>query len=462
MKKALSILVLACAGLAGCGGSNAPSSTSGSAGGETSDSGSSSGSQGGSSTTPSATTSPGGAGAKASTSASGSGGGTGQGGGGSSASAASGGASKSSSTAIGGSVSTSTGGSGTSGGAGGSTGGNSDSAGSKSSGGSSAAGGTTASSTAQPGGASGNCGGQNPKPFGCKFAWGLSANMTGSLSAYSYLNFMTIWIETGIKADGTFTSCTGCNWLKNSVAPTDLIPVYYAYIIGFLGHANGLVDGNQCPASNPNCPNLTTGGAALIKSKRSQIVSAYAEYAKQSYAAWPTKPLVWLLEGDYIQFNDAGQSSPLSMTELVQLAADVTCAIKSNMPNAVVAINHTVWNSDQETKEFWNGMKAVNYDLAWTTGVANNNGFIPSGTSASTYNGATAKYSVIHQLTGKPILVDDGCGANTNEDWSRGPASVLNARIADGVIAFNHCVTQSSTFQSQIAAIMPQASATCH
>ena len=56
---------------------------------------------------------------------------------------------------------------------------------------------------------------------------------------------MTTWIEYGIKADGTFSTCNGCNWLKNTIAPTSLIPVYYGYIIGYMGHANGLVDGNQ-------------------------------------------------------------------------------------------------------------------------------------------------------------------------------------------------------------------------
>jgi len=42
------------------------------------------------------------------------------------------------------------------------------------------------------------------------------------------------------------------------------------------------------------------------------------------------------VEGDFVQLQDSGQSSPMSMTEVGQLAADITCAIKSNMPNAVV------------------------------------------------------------------------------------------------------------------------------
>jgi hypothetical protein len=205
-------------------------------------------------------------------------------------------------------------------------------------------GGTTSLGGTGTGGGSAGGGGAttNANPFGCKFGWGLAANLSGSLSGFDYLQFMTVWIETGMNADGTFNSCGGCNWIKNSVASTNLIPVYYAYIIGFLGHANGLPDGNQTSGQS-----LTTGGAALIKSKRSQIVQAYGEYAKQSYAVWPTKPLVWLMEGDFIQYNDAGQSSPLSMSELIQLAADISSAIKSNMPNAVVAWNHTTWNSDQ-------------------------------------------------------------------------------------------------------------------
>ena len=57
------------------------------------------------------------------------------------------------------------------------------------------------------------------------------------------------------------------------------------------------------------------------------------------------------------------------MAELGQLAADITCAIKSNMPNAVVAINHTTWNADDETNSFWCEMKRADYDLVWTTGV---------------------------------------------------------------------------------------------
>ena len=299
----------------------------------------------------------------------------------------------------------------------------------------------------------------NLNPFGCSFAWGLDSPTSADSS---FLQFGTTWIESGIKADGTFTTCSGCTWIKNSIASTNLIPVYYAYIIGFLGHANGYVDGNQCPSSNPNCPNLTNNGATLIRNNRSAIIKAYGDYAQQSHAVWPTKPLVWLLEGDFIQYAGSSQTDPLTMTELGQLAADITCAIKSNMPNAVVAIDQSTWNSDQQTDDFWNAMKMANYDMVWTTGVANNNGWFASGNNSTSYNAKTATYAYVHQLTGKTIMVDDGCGGNTDEDWKKGPASVLNARIADGVVAFTHCGSLESTYPSSIASLEPQLNTTCH
>ena len=267
------------------------------------------------------------------------------------------------------------------------------------------AGGMGGSGTA---GSTGACGSATPNlhPFGCKFAWGI-ADPGGSLASYSYVQFVSYWVDSSISAAGTYTTCNGCNWLTGNVAGTNLIPAYYAYIIGFLAHANGIVDGNQTGTKK-----LTTDGAALVKANYAAIVAAYAWYAKKTAAAWPTKPLVWLLEGDFVQLSDSGQSSPMAMAEVGQLAADITCAIKSNMPNAVVAIDHSSWNSDDVTNNYWSAMKNANYDMVWTTGVGNNNGFIEASATNSTYNHATATYSYLHSYTGRTILVDTSAGAS--------------------------------------------------
>jgi hypothetical protein len=300
----------------------------------------------------------------------------------------------------------------------------------------------------------------NPNPFGCKFAWGALVN--DSLASHDYLQFATYWIENGMKADGTFGSCSGCNWVKNNFAASNAIPVYYAYIIGFLGHAAGLEDGNTCPANQPNCPNLTNQGADLVRSRRAAIVQAYASYAKQTHDVWPTKPLLWLLEGDMVQYSGESQAAPLSLTELAELATDITCAIKSNMPNAVVALNHSFWNPDQVTNDFWNAMRVVPYDMVWTTGVANNGGFIGADANASTYNAETATYEYIHQLTGKTIWVDDSCGVSAMSDsWSTSSAATLNEHIASGVIAFAHCGSPASGYRSATTQLAPQLASTC-
>jgi hypothetical protein len=309
------------------------------------------------------------------------------------------------------------------------------------------------SSAGGKGGASGMCGGLNLYPFGCKFAWGIADPGGSSYSAYSYLDFMSYWVDAGISASGTYQTCNGCNWLAK-LKGTNLVPVYVAYVIGFLGHANGIVDGNQDGAKK-----LTTDGAQLIRDHRQAIVDAYGWYATKTRAAWPDKPLVWMLEGDYVQYASDEQKNALSFAELASLAGDITCAIKSKMPNAVVAIDQSSWNSDEVTNSFWGALDAagVNYDMVWTTGVGNNEGYIQSDTNDTSYNHATATYEYLHTLTGRTIMVDTSAGISAAGDsWSIATADDLNARIADGVIAPDITGTPPGNLQSNVSALRPK------
>lgn len=294
-------------------------------------------------------------------------------------------------------------------------------------------------------------------PFGCDFAWGTN-DPGGSLAGYDYLQFVSKWVGYEVMADGSLPRCDGCSWLTDQVAGTELVPVYYAYFIGFFGHANGLPDGNE----NPNGPNLTTGGAKLIREHRDAIVAMYAWYARETNKVWP-KPLLWLLEGDHVQYTRESQAEALSMAELAQLTAEITCAIKSNMPSATVAINHSTWNSDQVTRDFWGAMDTakVGYDLVWTTGVANNDGFFEVGAKPDSYNAATATYAAVSALTGRKILVDTSFGLSAMADtWTRASAATLNARIADGVIAAN-VATPPADYATSISTLAPQLDPTC-
>jgi len=339
------------------------------------------------------------------------------------------------------------------GGAPGAAGSSASSAASSGAGGSSAGSGPAAGSGATN---PGQCGNAQPNltPFGCKFAWGTN-DPGGALSAFAGLSFVSKWVGYELDKAGNLPRCDGCSWLSQQVQSTSLVPVYYAYFIGFFGKANGLPDGNE----NPTGPNLTTDAAKLIRTQRAGLLNAYGSYAKQTAAVWRDKPLVWLLEGDFVQYTADTQKEKLSYTELGELARDITCAIKSQMPNAVVAINHSTWNSDQVTNDFWAAMKSSSYDLVWTTGVANNQGFMEQGADATKYNAKTATYAYLSMLTGKKLFVDTSFGLSEMADsWSSADAATLNARIAEGVIAAN--VTKPpADYVSKVGAL--QLSAIC-
>jgi hypothetical protein len=302
-------------------------------------------------------------------------------------------------------------------------------------------------------GSSGSCSGAsatNGTPFGCELAWGANGN-TGNRS--SYLDYITSWV--GYEAEGGLNgTCDGCNFAKGF---SGALPAYYAYFIGYQAAAAGFGDCN----TDGDGQNLCTRGAQWVKSNRDRVVQMYANYARLTYQAVPSKPVVWLLEGDFIQYTYAEQSSPLSMQELGTLANDIICAIKANQPNAVVAINHSPWITNDQTNQFWAAMPLNVTDFVWTTGVGNNNGFITSGTTASSYNGTTARYSYVSNLTGKSILVDTSFGASQAADsWSNQNAATLNGRISEGVMAVN--VTEPpGDYQTRISGLASQLSDVC-
>ncbi|HEX6273304.1 MAG TPA: hypothetical protein VFZ53_09695, partial [Polyangiaceae bacterium] len=202
--------------------------------------------------------------------------------------------------------------------------------------------------------------------------------------------------------------------------------------------------------------------AQWIRDHRQQIVDFYASYAAKTFAANPNKPVVWLLDGDFMQYQETSQQpSPLSVAELGELVDDMTCAIKTNAPNAVVAINHTPWNADEETDAFFDAVNLDIIDMVWTTGVGNNQGLINQGAGTNTYNATTARYSYLYEYTGKPVFVDTSFGVSQQADsWSNNTADVLNQRITEGVIAAN--VTDPPTdYETRVTNLAPNLDSTC-
>ncbi|MGD0835336.1 MAG: hypothetical protein ABSB49_01670 [Polyangia bacterium] len=275
-------------------------------------------------------------------------------------------------------------------------------------------------------------------PFGCAFAWGVEGNPA------SYLQFASTWAGYNIQADGTFPAngFDSGSWLASF---TTGVPAYYAYIIGYYGHANGFPDGNV----NPNGPNLSNSMGPLLLGvdnagcpsgticDQNLMVKAYAWYAAQTYAVFQ-KPVIWLLEGDFIQYSIEGSSSGLSYAQLGQLAAQITLAIKCNDPPAVVAIDYSTWITSAQLTSFIGGIDTAmaalgtSYDMIWTTGAG------------------TSSYANLN-MTGKSILVDESFGLSAQSDtWANQTAGTINARIAEGVVAANITTATPSYLQTNV------------
>jgi hypothetical protein len=223
------------------------------------------------------------------------------------------------------------------------------------------------------------------------------------------------------------------------MADATQVPALIAYIIGYYGHALGYADGNQ----NPNGPNLTNSmGPVLLGVDNAScpsgticstnlVVKAYAWYAQQVYAAYK-KPIVWLMEGDFIQYSVEGSSSGLSYDQLGQLAAQITSAVKCNDPSAIVAWNYSTWISTTERDAYFAALNSnvaklgTSYEMVFTTGVG-----------SSTNAGTGTTWEQLYTAAGnKPIYCDESFGLSAAGDsWANQSAATIDARIAGHVAA---------------------------
>jgi hypothetical protein len=166
----------------------------------------------------------------------------------------------------------------------------------------------------------------------------------------------------------------------------------------------------------------------------------------------PNKPVFWWLEGDYIQYSYDDQINPLNYEELGELAKDIACAIKTNQPGAIVAMNHSPWISDEQMKEFWGAMPPE-IDIVWLQGPGDdnvlNNSWAKTGCYDSLYK--YAKY--------RPMMAETSYG--TPDRWTTTSVDNINARIAQGVFAVHFNFRPSSNDLSTIRDYRPQLNTTC-
>ena len=302
----------------------------------------------------------------------------------------------------------------------------------------------------------GSCGATpNALPFGCKFAWGVNGE---SPTTFNYVQFISNWAGYNIQSNGTFSSCDQCGWLKSTMGNSPQVPALIAYLIGYYGHALGYQDGNV----NPNGPNLTNSmGPVLLGTDNAScpsgticagnvMVKAYAWYAAQVYASYK-KPILWLMEGDFIQYSIEGSASGLSYDQLGQLAAQITNAIKCNDPTAIIAWNYSTWISTSQRDLYFNALNTnmvklgTSYEMVFTTG---------NGSSNSAGSGTT--WAQLYAAAGnKPIYSDESFGLSAAGDsWANQSAATIDARIAGHVVAANITTATPSYLQSNLTSTL--------
>jgi hypothetical protein len=312
--------------------------------------------------------------------------------------------------------------------------------------------------TPTPGSTEPACAPLSPHPFAdCTFAWGAPS----SGNPASYLDFVSTWIgdesNGGLatwSATAANSSCGDCN-LVQTVASTNSMAVFYTYFIGFQACRRGtFCDCN----TDTDGRTLCTDGAQWIRNNRAEIVNAYGQYAKVVYARSPNKPVIWWLEGDFVQYSYTTQSNPLNYAELGSLARDITCAIKANEPNAVVAMNHSPWIANDIATGFWGAQPLNVLDLVWVQGPGDSDTFANSGS----YNATTASFAWLHGYTGKQIMAETSyAGSGANDRWTTAQAANINERIAHGVIGVL-VNNPPATYQTALGSLTPQLDSTCH
>jgi hypothetical protein len=242
----------------------------------------------------------------------------------------------------------------------------------------------------------------------------------------SQVDYVTIWAG----ADENWNAYWIGDMLKSCKPGGKLAgktPVYYSYILAFTARADlGLKD------CNVGTPNLCQQGANYIRQKKSRILSQYAKYASETAKAWGTQdPIVWLMEPDFYQYaSDAKQEGgPLTFAEAGALMGELVATVRQSLPNAVFSLDISPWIA--EPAKWYGSFKMQDFAYLNTSG-----GDTEAGNARiRTANSMTWKS--IHELTGKPILADDGYGAaggSTGHDATWDDAANLNARIGDGVV----------------------------
>jgi hypothetical protein len=259
----------------------------------------------------------------------------------------------------------------------------------------------------------------------CKFNFGMG--WSGPDKAYpAQLDFVTIWAGSDENWNAYWIGAM-LNACKPGGKLAGRTPVYYSYIIAYTARADLKLQ--DC---NVGSPNLCQQGANYIRQKKDRILAQYTKYASETAKTWGTQnPILWMMEPDYYQYasDKSQEGGPLTYAQAGAFMGELIATVRKSLPNAIFSMDISPWVPDPAA---WIGAFKMG-DFAYL----NTSGGGTEADDARIRKANPMTWKSIHDLTGKPILADDGYGAagtSTGHDATWDNPVNLNARIGDGVV----------------------------
>jgi uncharacterized repeat protein (TIGR02543 family) len=257
----------------------------------------------------------------------------------------------------------------------------------------------------------------------CKFNFGtdwdyLEANQTGSVA--TNVDYVTKWI-----VNAKFTDNAVYGRMVDYCVKNKKTVVYYSYIIA---KATALGDADVGGK-------LNTLGAQWIKSNFNSVKTYYKDFAQATAAKVNPSHLstIWLLEPDFYQYSASTQTSALSFAQAGDYLGQLIDIIKTELPDAMIAIDISPWIADQgNTQSWYSAMPCSKATFLFTSaGISQAGSSIIKSENKMTWQAAS-------NAAQKGIIADCGYGAgggSTGHNSAWDDVNNLKSRIADGVVA---------------------------
>ncbi len=209
-----------------------------------------------------------------------------------------------------------------------------------------------------------------------------------------------------------------------------LVPVLVSYVIAFTARRD-----ENLQDCNVGSPSLCDYGATYIRAHlEDRILPNYRAYAQGFKQCWgTTRPIVFIMEPDFYQYNAGGDPNSLSPSEAGQIMGRLVSTLKEQLPNAAFSLDISPWIPN-EGRDWY-----AAFDMDLFTFVNTSGGGTDAGGQRIRSNNDMT-WAGVHGVTGKPILADTGYGAagvSAGHDPAWDSVANINARIADGVMSIS-------------------------